>query len=258
MDSSSLKRNEFLTLKCTVMRVKKISQRSIGLLRRKPSAKQKNLENKRGLFLQIGLIISLSIVFLAFEWTTVRTNKIDRNNLGRGEIIEELAEVSFHKKKIEMPKPKIIQTIEIVSDEIDTDDDLEISIENTDETVNDLDLIIEDDPDETIEERVIFYSAEKQPEFPGGLSAMRKFLSDNLVYPGSAKEVGITGTVHIEFVVWNDGSIRKVKVLRGIGGGCDEEAVRVIKSMPDWYPGVQRTTPVNILMAIQISFHLSN
>ena len=233
------------------MRVKKIPKGT-------PSAKQANLENKRGIFLQIGVIISLSLVLLAFEWTTVRTNKIDWNSLERGEIIEELAEVSFHKKKPEMPKPKIIQTIEIVPDDVETDDDLEITIEDTDETVNDLDFIIEDDPDETLEEPQVFYSAEKQPEFPGGLSAMRKFLSDNLVYPQSAKDVGITGPVHVSFVVWSDGSIREVKVLRGIGGGCDEEAVRVIKSMPDWHPGVQRTTPVSVQMAIQISFHLSN
>jgi len=222
-----------------------------------PSAKQANLENKKGMFFQVGLIISLSIVLLAFEWTTVRTNKINWNILGRGEIIEEMAEVTVHEKKPEMPKPKIIQPI-IVPDEVETDEVLEITVEITDETVNDPDFIIEEDPDDMIEEPVVFYSAQQQPEFPGGLSAMRKFLSDNLEYPKPAKDVGITGTVYISFVVWSDGTIREVKVLRGIGGGCDEEAVRVIKSMPDWHPGIQRTIPVNVQMAIQISFHLSN
>lgn len=217
-----------------------------------------NLEKKRGMFFQIGLIASLSLVFLAFEWTSVRTNILDWDNLGGELIDEEFAEITIHKKKkIEMPKPQIT-TIETVTNEIETDETLEINIEVTDETHNNLDFEVVDKKDEVAEEPQIFFSAQQQPEFPGGLSAMRKFLAENIKYPKSAKEVGITGTVHIAFVVWMDGSIRNVKVLRGIGGGCDEEAARVIQNMPDWKPGIQRTQAVNVQMSIPVVFNLMN
>lgn len=222
-------------------------------------AKQKNLEKKRGLFFEIGLILALSVVLLAFEWTTVRTNFIDWDKYGGEVVDEEFAKVTIHeKKKIEMPKPKPIQVFEEVSNETEVDEELEISGEVTDETVNEVDFIIEDDPDEGIEEPTVFFVVEFQPEFPGGLSAMYKYLAENIKYPKSAKEVGIQGPVHVSFIVWNDGSIRNVKVLRGIGGGCDEEAVRVIESMPKWKPGKQRTKAVNVRMAIPITFNLSN
>jgi protein TonB len=239
------------------MRVKKISQRSIGLLRRKPSAKQKNLEKKRGLFFEIGLVVSLSIVFLAFEWTTVRTNKMDWNNLGRGEIIEELAEVSFHKKKIEMPKPKIIQAIELVPDEIDTDEDLVISIENTDETVNDLDFIINEIEEIVEEEPVPLYNLEKWPEFPGGESAMMTFLSNNLKYTASAHAINLEGTVYVYFVIWKDGSIRNIEIKRGVGAGLDEEVVRVIGIMPKWTPGTQNGRNVSVIYNLPVKFKLN-
>jgi len=224
-----------------------------------PSTKQANLEKKRGMFFQIGFIVSLSLVLLAFEWTTVRTGMIDWDKLGGEVIDEEFAKVTIHKKKkLEIPKPKIIRPIEAVTNDLETDEDIEINIEVTDDTRNELDFKVFDDPDEVAEEPQIFFSSEQQPIFPGGLGAMRNFLSKNIKYPKSAREIGIVGTVHVEFVVWNDGSVRHVNVLRGIGGGCDVEAMRVISSMPDWNPGIQRTKPVNVRMVIPITFNLSN
>lgn len=218
-----------------------------------------NLEKKRGMFFQIGFIVSLSAVLLAFEWTTVRTNDIIWDNLG-GEIVDEdMAIITIHKeKKPEMPKPQIIRPIEAVTNDIDTDEDIEISIEQTEGTLNNINFENFNEPDEVAEEPQIFFSAEQQPAFPGGLGAMRNFLSENIKYPKSAREIGIVGTVHVEFVVWNDGSVRHVKVLRGIGRDCDNEAMRVISSMPDWSPGIQRTKSVNVRMVIPITFNLSN
>ena len=224
-----------------------------------PSAKQKNLDKKRGLFFEIGLILALSVVLLAFEWTTVRTHIIEWDKFGREVVDEEFAKVTIHeKKKLEMPKPKPIQVFEEVSNETEVDEELEISGEITDETINELEFNIEDDPDEGIEEPTVFFVVEFQPEFPGGLNAMYKYLAENIKYPNAAKEVGIQGRVHVSFIVWNDGSIRNVKLLRGIGGGCDEEALRVIASMPNWKPGKQRTQAVNVRMAIPITFNLTN
>jgi len=76
-------------------------------------------------------------------------------------------------------------------------------------------------------------------------------------YPTRAREAGIEGTVHVSFVVWNDGSIRNTSILRGIGGGCDEEAIRVVNLMPKWKPGIQLTKKVNVQMSLPVKFVLN-
>ena len=102
----------------------------------------------------------------------------------------------------------------------------------------------------------IYQIVEQMPKFPGGESALMEYVSKNVAYPEEAKEKEIQGRVFIGFVVEKDGSIGEVKVLRGIGGGCDEEAVRVIKGMPKWKPGIQKGKPVRVSYQIPIYFKL--
>ena len=102
----------------------------------------------------------------------------------------------------------------------------------------------------------IFDVVETQPSPPGGMSAWNKYLSDNLKYPTQARRMGVEGSVIVVFVVNTDGSIQDVEVLRGIGGGCDEEAVRVVKGAPKWEPGKQRGRPVRTRMRLPIRFKL--
>lgn len=97
---------------------------------------------------------------------------------------------------------------------------------------------------------------EQQPEFPGGLEAMQKFLGENIKYPSIASEMGISGKVTVQFVVDKHGKIGNIKVLRGIGGGCDEEAVRVVKAMPAWRPGRQNGKEVSVFFVLPVSFQL--
>ena len=94
------------------------------------------------------------------------------------------------------------------------------------------------------------------PEYVGGMDAFYKYLTDNLRYPEQAKADNIQGRVLIRFVVMNDGSIVNVEVARGIGGGCDEEAVRVVKAMPKWKPAVSDGNAVNVQYALPITFKL--
>jgi len=108
------------------------------------------------------------------------------------------------------------------------------------------------------DEHIIFDVVEDQPEFPGGDEARMKFLRDNIRYPTIARETGIQGTVFITFVVERDGSITDVRVLRGIGGGCDEEAIRVVRMMPKWNPGKQRGRAVRVQFSMPIRFILAN
>lgn len=107
-----------------------------------------------------------------------------------------------------------------------------------------------------VDEDIPFVIVEQNPEFQDGVKAMYQFLSNNIKYPAIARENAIEGTVYVGFVVGKDGSIRDVAVKRGIGGGCNEEAVRVVKLMPNWKPGKQQGKPVSVAYTIPIKFHL--
>ena len=102
----------------------------------------------------------------------------------------------------------------------------------------------------------VYNSVEKMPEFPGGEQAMLDYVSKNVVYPEEAINKGIAGRVFVSFIVEKDGSVNEVEVMRGIGGGCDEEAVRVVKSMPKWKPGKMKGKPVRVSYMMPIIFKL--
>jgi protein TonB len=98
---------------------------------------------------------------------------------------------------------------------------------------------------------------EQNPEYVGGYITMMKFLRDNMRYPTEAQEARISGTVFVQFVVKSNGQVANVRRVKGIGGGCDEEAVRVVKKMPNWIPGMDKGIAVNTLFMIPISFKLT-
>ena len=98
--------------------------------------------------------------------------------------------------------------------------------------------------------------AEVMPEFPGGAEKMLEFIQDNIKYPEAARESGTQGRVFVEFVIETDGSISNANVIRGIGNGCDEEAVRLIQSMPKWKPGKQRGEAVRCSYMVPVVFNI--
>ena len=102
----------------------------------------------------------------------------------------------------------------------------------------------------------IFTSVEVVPKFPGGMGALSRFISDNIKYPQKARDNNIQGRVILKFVVDKDGSIIDIQVTRGLGGGCDEEAIRVMKLMPKWKPGMQNGNPIKVYYTLPISFYL--
>lgn len=106
------------------------------------------------------------------------------------------------------------------------------------------------------EEGEIFVVVEEPPVFPGGDDARVKFIAENIKYPEEARKTGIQGTVFITFIVEADGRVTNVKILKGIGGGCDEEALRVVQSMPDWSPGKQSGKNVRVQFNMPIKFAL--
>lgn len=220
--------------------------------------KKANLENKRTLFFQIGFVVSLSLVLLAFEWTTIRSNeKIVILDDGL-KMESEFHKVEWKKEKKEVPKVKVPKAIEIVdnTDEVG-DEDLDISSE-IDENTENGDSYIPDTEEEDDSDGPMFVPIpEVMPEYPGGLAAMHKFIKENLKYPQMAKEARVEGPVYVQFVVYNDGSLKDIEVIRGIGSGCDEEAERVVKLMKNWIPGSQMMKSVNVPMVLPIIYKLN-
>ena len=106
------------------------------------------------------------------------------------------------------------------------------------------------------EKAEVFTVVEQMPEYPGGVSAMMSYLGNNIKYPEQAKRDSIAGRVFVSFIVETDGRVTNVKILRGIGGGCDEEAIRVVSSMPNWKPGMQRGEAVRVAYNLPIKFAL--
>lgn len=216
-----------------------------------------NLENKKLMFTQIGLILSLLIAWLAFEHKSYDKREIDPSLLRQTEVLdEEMVEITKQEEQKPQPVevPKQTTQLEIVQDDVETED-LNINAEVEQNEVIEEYVAPEIEEEEVVEQE-IFQIVEEMPSFPGGEQKLLEYVAKNTKYPQIARESGIQGRVFIGFVVETDGSISNVKVLRGIGGGCDEEAVRVIKSLPKWKPGKQRGKAVRVSYQIPVMFKL--
>lgn len=226
-------------------------------MRDKKKNPKADLENKRVIFIQVGVIIALAAVLLAFEWKSYEKQELTLASRSVDDTPEEMVEITQQTKPPPPPKPPQQTTIiEIVEDDIDIEDDIEIDVEADQETEMQ-DYVPVEEPEEEEEEQQIFTVVESMPEFPGGDAGRIKYLSDNIKYPQMARESGIQGRVFVTFVVEKDGRVTDVRVLRGIGGGCDEEAIRVIENMPKWIPGKQRGKPVRVQYNMPILFKLN-
>ena len=217
---------------------------------------KKDLNRKRTLFLQIGLVMSLTIVFVAFEWKTYEIQENILSGINSIQIDQEIVQVT-QQEQPEPPKaPQVTTILEVIDGDEIIQDEINISIEDRPDQAAQtyVPVSIEEAPEPVAEE--IFTFVEEYPEFLGGEKALYEYIKNNVNYSELAIKTNIEGTVYVEFVVEKDGSISDVKVLRGIGGGCDEEAVRVVKSMPKWKPGKQRGQPVRVYYTLPIDFKL--
>lgn len=217
-----------------------------------------DLERKRTFFLQIGMIVALASVLFAFEWKSYDKIEIEVGVRDAVEVMEEVILNTKQEVKPPPPKPPPPQTtiINIVEDDVEVEDDLEIDAEASEDLEIEEFVPVEIEEEEFVEAE-IFTVVEQNPSFPGGDAARMKYLGNNIKYPQMARESGIQGVVYVTFVVEPDGSITNVRILRGIGGGCDEESIRVVKSMPRWTPGKQRGKPVRVQFNMPIKFTLA-
>ena len=219
-----------------------------------------NLENKKLLFFEIGMIVALAIVWIAFEWTTRETNY--DTLVDTTEMIEE--EEILNVDPTTPPPPPAAPEIPVLSDKIDiVDDDIEVEdmIINTEDDntvgVEVKDYVAQVEEEVVEEEAIPFQLVEKAPSFMGGgPNEFTKWVNQRLVYPEIAKENGVQGRVTLQFTVEKDGSVTNVKVLRGVDSSLDREAVRVVSSSPKWTPGRQRDRAVKVTYTFPVIFQL--
>lgn len=219
-----------------------------------------NLENKKLLFVEIGLVISLLITFIAFNWTSKET-KVSTLE-AETEIVAEEEVIPITQETPPPPPsapqiPVLSDQIDIVDDEIQVDDDMFMGLEDDANLGVEIIDYVEVEPEEVVEEAIPFMLVEEKPSFNGGdANQFSVWVNKRLVYPEIAKENGVQGRVTLQFTIEKDGSLTKIKVLRGVDPSLDKEAVRVVSSSPKWKPGKQRDRAVPVTYTFPVIFQL--
>ena len=220
-----------------------------------------DLEKRRGLYLEIGLVVILAAALVAFNIKSYdKEEKVVNTRTAESEIDVEILNTQEEETPPPPPEePEVVATdLNVV--ENDAQDIEEVGIINAGDDANKgaeriTNVVVEEEVQE--EEDEVFIVVEEDPEFPGGIDSLYAFIRRNLHYPEEAWNNKIEGTVYVTFSVEKDGSISNVKLLRDIGGGCGAEAVRVVKLMPKWKPGKQRGIPVRTQFNLPIKFKMS-
>lgn len=211
-----------------------------------------DLEKKRSIFFQVGMIVSLACVFVAFEWSSKESGLLPMSD---EDIWVEPADIMPIVRIKEEPKPILMAPTKIITapdEKVITEDGPEFSTE-----IIDIEQIVEVPPmQEEVIDETIHHIVERMPEFPGGEAALLKFVASNIKYPAICAEMCVQGRVYIAFVVNKDGSVSDVQVIRSPDANLSAEAMRVVKMMPQWKPGKQGGKPVNVSYNIPVSFRL--
>lgn len=227
----------------------------------KPKKTEKaDLENRRGLYLEIGLVVVLVAALVAFNVKSYDNKKIEVTQRTAADETEEMIIQTQDDTPPPPPppeQPEVTTDLNIIEDDAESENEIGIvNAEVTDKTENIEITHVEIEKEEEDDEQVIWQVVEQDPEFPGGVEALYKYIQQNIKYPQLAKENNITGRVFVTFVVERDGSVSNVKAARDIGGGCGAEAVRVVKSLPKWTPGKQRGKAVRAAYTLPVNFTL--
>lgn len=218
-----------------------------------------DLQNKRGLLLEIGLIVSLLVVIGAFLYTPgeYRIEQIEEQT---GPVDEEQTEVTRQDQKPpEPPKRVEIKAISDVLNIVTNDTKIDTSIDFADLT-DDIDLVqVVEVQEETIEDDQPFFKVEEMPTFQGGdLSKFREWVFKNVKFPQIAQENNISGRVLVLFVIERDGSLTNIQVLQTPDRSLSEAAIEVLKKSPKWKPGKQRNQTVRVKYTLPIDFQIQN
>lgn len=218
-----------------------------------------SLEDKKSIYMLMGFVVVLSLLYIALEWTKQEVTIYD---VVAGETVTEEEIEIIQTAQVQPPPPppdipEVIEILNVVEDdvevaeiEIDTEDDKDKQVV-IQAPVQSTGIGVEDDAE------VVFQVVESMPSFPGGDAALFKYLGDNIKYPVIAQESGIQGRVICQFVVNRDGSIVDIEVVRSVDKSLDNEAIRVIERMPRWTPGKQRGKTVRVKYTLPVNFKLN-
>ena len=224
-----------------------------------------NLEKSRGLYLEVGLLAALLLVFLAFEWQIAPKEEVEETGgIVQTTMDEEIVPITRQEEAAPPPPepPKVTDILDIVADDVHVDTNIDINIEAdlTTEIIAPVQQFTEAVVIEEEEEAVLFAIVEDKPMFQGkdAESGFRAYISANTNYPPVAQENGITGRVIVEFTINTDGSVTDVRLLRGVDPLLDNEAQRVVRASPRWTPGMQRGRPVKVKYQFPVYFQLNN
>jgi len=212
-----------------------------------------DLTRKSFLFFNVGLVTSLSLTIFAFSYKTVDSTA-KKDLVSNQSNVEELMDVPVTEQLPPPPKVEQPQIIEVLNNakieqEIKIDLDAEATPEETNHEAAPVHVEVEEEDPNTL-----FTIVEESASPVGGMNAFNEFVARNVQYPVQAKRMDIQGKVFVEFIVERDGSITNIRAIKGIGAGCDEEAVRVVGIAPKWNPGKQRGKAVRQKMILPINF----
>ncbi len=218
-----------------------------------------DLENKKTTNLLIGAILTLSVLFIGFEWS--ERDKQVATDTGLTEIVfeEEIIPITEQEQPKQAPPPPEAPKVEEVLEIMDNDSKVE---ESTIQASDDTQAAVEvkytpvEVEEEEVEEEQIFQIVEEAASFPGGIGECMKWLGKNIKYPTISQENGVQGRVIVQFVVNRDGTIVDAKVVRGVDPYLDKEALRVVNMMPKWTPGKQRGKAVRCQFTLPVQFRL--
>lgn len=224
-------------------------------------SEQANLENKKFTWILIGLVLVLAGHYVAFEWTQYEKEEVGEI-LDGGDLIieEEIIPITMPEKKTVPPPPQAVtqaEVLNIVEDDAEIEETTIVSAEDMAEFVeitDDVPIVVE----EPEAEEEIFAVVEEDPQFPGGMAELMKFLQKNIKYPAVCQDQGIQGRVIVQFVVNTDGSIVDANVVKSVNPHLDKEALRVVGTMPKWEPGRQRGKAVRVRFTLPVNFRLAN
>jgi periplasmic protein TonB len=220
-----------------------------------------DVHTKSFLFFNIGLVASLSLTILAFNYKVPdNAEKVEMTN--QSNLIEEIIEPPVT-EQLPPPPPQLTQpeVVEVPNEEV-IEEEIKINMDietHVDQRIADAapimvqPVIVEEKEDP----HQIFTIVEEIAVPVGGLTVFYDYVKENLRYPAPAKRMEIEGRVFVQFIVEKDGSITDVQAIKGIGGGCDEEAVRVVEHGSKWKPAKQRGKPVRQRMVLPITFILA-
>jgi periplasmic protein TonB len=222
-------------------------------------SKKADLQSKTFLFFNIGLVTSLGLSLLAFNYKVY--DKAEKKALANvSTMMEEMMEppVTEHvpPPPAQITQPEIIE----VPDETEIEQDIKINMDietHVDQVMAEIPVTAPVVEEEKEDPHQVFIVVEETAVPIGGMTAFYSFVKDNLKYPTPAKRMDIEGKVFVQFIVERDGSLTDVQAIKGIGGGCDEEAIRVVKACPNWKPAKQRGKPVRQRMILPITFKLA-